>query len=200
MLLPAEDKMQSKDQADILDFLSGRREALDSLVLRHQDRIFNLCCRLLGDSSDAEECCQEIFIKVFRSLKSFRLESSFTTWLYSIAVNTCKNRRNSAESRFWRNIFRLGPRSEDDEACVLDIEIEDHAPSVLMQMAENERNSLLQEAIDSLPHDQRTVLVLRHVEELSYEEICSITGYNLGTLKSKLARARMLLQKKLRGA
>ncbi len=191
---------QNEDTADILHFLSGRREALDSLVLRHKDRIYNLCYRLMGDENDAEECAQETFIKVFRSLGQFRLESSFSTWLYTIAVNTCKNKRNSAEHRFWKRILRIGPRPEEEDDVPPDFEIEDAAPSVLEQITEHERNSLLQEAIDSLPQDQRTVIVLRHIEELSYEEICSITGLNLGTLKSKLARARMQLQKKLQGA
>lgn len=190
---------QSKDRTDIAAFLSGRREALDSLVLRYKDRIFNLCCRLLGDAADAEECCQETFIKVFRSLKSFRLESSFSTWLYTIAVNTCRNRRNSADYRFWKRILPIRPNAGEDESSA-DFDFEDSAPSPLARMAENERNALLQEAINSLPHDQRTVIVLRHIEELSYEEICTITGYNSGTLKSKLARARVQLQKKLQGA
>lgn len=191
---------QNEDTADILHFLSGRREALDSLVLRHKDRIYNLCYRLMGDESDAEECAQETFIKVFRSLGQFRLESSFSTWLYTIAVNTCKNKRKSSEHRFWKRMLRIGPRPEEEDDGPPDVEIEDAAPSVLEQMTEHERNSLLQAAIDSLPQDQRTVIVLRHIEELSYEEICSITGLNLGTLKSKLARARMQLQKKLQGA
>lgn len=190
---------RNQDATDIIDFLAGRREAFDSLVLRHKDRIFNLCCRLLGDTDDAEECAQEIFIKVFRSLKTFRLESSFSTWLFRIAVNTCKNRRNCAEYRFWRRILRIGPRPDEDDDFP-EFEIEDRAPSPLAQLTDGERDRLIQDAINSLPQDQKTVIVLRHIEELSYEDICSITGYNPGTVKSKLARARMQLHKKLQGA
>lgn len=189
---------QDADRSDISAFLAGSREALDRLVLRHQDRIFNLCCRLLGDRGEAEECAQETFVKMFRSLKGFRLESSFSTWLYAIAVNTCKNRRNCAETRFWNRVLRFGQNSNEEEEYP-ELEIEDAAPSVLSRMEERERHDSIQKAIDSLPHDWKTVIVLRHVEELSYEEICDITGYNPGTLKSKLARARLQLQKKLQG-
>jgi RNA polymerase sigma-70 factor, ECF subfamily len=196
MVLAARGPGQGEDRTDIQAYLSGDREAFDRLVLRHQDRVFNLCHRLLGDYGEAEECAQETFVKVFRSLARFRLESGFTTWLYTIAVNTCKNRRSSTEYRFWNRVLRFvrNPREEDDPP---DIEIEDPAPSPLAQMAEKEREIMVQSAMDSLEHDHRTVLVLRHVEELSYEEICKITGYNLGTLKSKLARARRRLQKKI---
>ncbi len=191
--------MQQKDSSDIASYISGNRAALDSLVLRHKDRIFNLCYRLLGDRDEAEECAQETFVKVFRSIKDFRLESSFSTWLYAITVNTCKNRRNSADYRFWKRILRFKHDSEDDEGPA-EIEIQDDTPSPLALLAEKEREQLLQSAINSLPYDQRTVIVLRHVEELPYDEISRITGYNLGTLKSKLSRAKVHLQKKLREA
>jgi RNA polymerase sigma-70 factor (ECF subfamily) len=190
---------KEEDRTDIADFLSGDRTALDRLVLRHKDRVFNLCYRLLGDYSEAEECAQETFIKVFRGLKGFRFESSFSTWLYTIAVNLCRNRRKSAEHRFWKRVLRFGQNSQEKERPE-DFEIEDPAPSPLVRMTEKEKEIMLQSAIDSLSHDHRTVIILRHVEELSYEEISRITGYNPGTLKSKLARARLLLQKRLQGA
>lgn len=187
---------QNEDNGDIAAFLAGERGAIDRLVLRHQDRIFNLCYRLLGDHAEAEECAQETFVKLFRALGKFRLESSFSTWLYTIAVNTCKSKRNSAEYRFWKRVLRFGqnPREEDGPE---EFEVADPEPSPLAQLSEKEKEILLQSAIASLPHDHRTVIILRHIEELSYEEISEITGYNLGTLKSKLARARVQLQRKL---
>jgi RNA polymerase sigma-70 factor (ECF subfamily) len=190
---------KEEDRTDIAAFLSGDRAALDRLILRHKDRVFNLCYRLLGDYSEAEECAQETFIKVFRSIGGFRFESSFSTWIYTIAVNLCRNRRDSAEHRFWKRVLRFGRNSPEKDGPE-DFEIEDPAPSPLVRMTEKEKQILLQSAIGSLSHDHRTVIILRHVEELSYEEICKITGYNLGTLKSKLARARLALQKKLQGA
>ena len=190
---------KEEDRTDITGFLSGDRTALDRLVLRHKDRVFNLCYRLLGDYSEAEECAQETFLKVFRSLGGFRFESSFSTWLTTIAVNLSRNRRNSAEHRFWKRVLRFGQNSTEKEGPE-DFEIEDPSPSPLARMTEKEKEIMLQSAIDSLSHDHRTVIILRHVEELSYEEISKITGYNLGTLKSKLARARLIMQKKLQAA
>ena len=187
---------KAEDKKDIDAFLLGDRAGLDRLVLHYQDRVFNLCYRLLGDRSDAEECAQETFLKALRAIKGFRFECSFATWLYTIAVNICRNWRKSAEHRFWNRVLRFGQDHRNEQAHV-EFEIEDPAPSPLAQMAEKEKEILLQSAVDTLSHDLRTVIVLRHVEELSYEEICKITGYNLGTLKSKLARARLLLHDKL---
>lgn len=187
---------QGQDGMDVEDFLAGNGEAFDRLVLRHKDRVFNLCYRLLGDCHEAEDCAQDTFVKVFRSLKHFRFESGFSTWLYAIAVNTCKNKRKSAEFRFWRRILSFGGVSEEQDAAC-EPAIEDPAPSPLATLAEREQERLLQAAIASLPHDHRTVIVLRHVEGLSHEEICRITGFNLGTLKSKLSRGRLQLQKLL---
>ena len=188
---------QNEDNRDIAAFLAGERAAIDRLVLRHQDRIYNLCFRILGDRDEAEECAQETFVKLFRSLDRFRRESSFSTWLYTIAVNTCKSRRSSAEYRFWKRVMRFGQNPREDDDGPEELEFEDPGPSVLDRLSEKEKEILLQSAVASLPHDQKTVIVLRHVEELSYEEIAAITGYNMGTLKSKLARARVQLQKKL---
>jgi RNA polymerase sigma-70 factor (ECF subfamily) len=199
MVLSSENLSSDEDVIDIRDFLSGDRLAFDRLVTRHADRVFNLCCRLLGDRDEADDCAQEIFVKIFRNVKRFRLESRFSTWVYSIAVNTCRNRRKSAEFRFWRRIIRFGGDSEE-EGGVLSPEIEDPAPSPLSLLTGREQEVLLQKAMDALPHDQRTVIVLRHVEGLSYEEICQITGYNLGTVKSRLARARQLLHKRLQSS
>ncbi len=191
---------QYEDKADVAAYLAGDRMALDRLVVRHKDRVFNLCCRLLGDRGDAEECAQETFVKVLRSIGGFRRESSFSTWLFTIAINTCKNRRSSAEYRFWKKVLSFGRNASSCEDDPEEFEIQDEAPSALVLISEKERESLIQSAIDSLPFDFRTVIVLRHIEELSYDEIARITGYNLGTLKSKLSRARVQLQKKLQGA
>jgi len=196
MVLASESTATDLDVADIEELLAGERQAFDRLVSRHADRIFNLCYRLLGDRDEADDCAQDVFLKVFRNFKQFRGDSKFSTWIYSIAVNTCRNRRKSADYRFWRRILRFGAASAE-EGGVLNPEIEDPAPSPLTLLTRREQEILLQKAMDALPQDQKTVIVLRHVEGLSYEEICQITGYNPGTLKSKLARARQLLHKNL---
>lgn len=196
MLASAEHGPLDEDRVDIRAFLNGEREAFDRLVMRHADRTLNLCIRLLGDREEAEDCAQEVFVKVFQNVKNFRLESRFSTWIYAIAVNTCKNRRKSAEFRFWERILRLGRNSEENEEGVI-LDTEDPSPSPLKLLTNGEQERLLQKAMDALSHDHRMVLVLRYVEGLAYEDICHITGYNPGTLKSKLARARKQLHHKI---
>jgi RNA polymerase sigma-70 factor (ECF subfamily) len=188
-----------QETAWIKSFLAGDRSAFDRLVLGHQDRVFNVCYRLLGDHEEAGDCAQETFVKVYRALKDFRFGSSFSTWLYAIAVNTCKNKLQSAEYRRRRRMVPIDDPQEDFAGGATVREIEDPAPSPLAQLAEKERERLVQAAIDELPPDARTLVVLRDVEGLSYEEIVQATGYNMGTLKSKLARARQQLKEKLKG-
>jgi RNA polymerase sigma-70 factor (ECF subfamily) len=131
------------ETAWIKDFLAGDRSAFDQLVLRHQDRVFNVCYRLLGDHEEASDCAQETLVKVYRALKDFRFGSSFSTWLYAIAVNTCKNRLHSAEYRRRKRMVAIDdpPESSPGGATVRDLE--DPAPSPLAQLAEKERERLV---------------------------------------------------------
>lgn len=190
---------QLEETALIKAFLAGDRSAFDKLVLCHQDRVFNVCYRLLGDHEDAGDCAQETFVKVYRSLKGFRFGSSFSTWLYAIAVNTCKNMLKSGEYRRRRKMIPIDEPPQDSDGGRPARQIEDPAPSALTQLTTKERERLLQGAIDDLSPDAKTVVVLRDVEGLTYEEILQATGYNMGTLKSKLARARQQLREKLKG-
>ena len=189
---------RDRDFAWVRACLAGDRHAFDELVLCYQNRVFNLCYRFLGEREEANDCAQEAFVKAFKSLKSFRFDSAFATWLYSITVNTCKNRLKSADYRYRKRSVSIdGASGKDDRSSSL--EIEDTAPSPFTQLAEKEMESLLQRAIEDLPQDARTVVILRDVEGLSYEEIARITGYNLGTVKSRLARSRQQLREMLKG-
>jgi RNA polymerase sigma-70 factor (ECF subfamily) len=153
---------------------------------------------MLGDRGEAEDCAQETFVKVYRSLRGFRFGAKFSTWLYTIAVNTCRNRLKSAGYRFWKGMVQFHPRH--DSARDNDpIEIADPAPSPLAQLTDDERELLLQQAIDALPGDFKAVVVLRDIEGLSYDEIAEVTGHHLGTIKSRLARARQQLREILKG-
>lgn len=199
----------ARDRECIEAFLAGDRSAFDRLVARYMDRTFNLCCRYLGDPEDANDCAQEVFVKVYQSLKKFRFESSFSTWLYTITVNTCKNRLKSAEYRYRKRMVPIAAPGGDEGSDGRSPsggrsgavgELEDPAPSPLAELTRMESEALVARAISTLPHDARAVLVLRDVEGLSYEEIAGVTGYNIGTVKSKLARARQQLREKLRGA
>lgn len=196
--LKLRDADREQDLAWVGAFLEGDRTAFDRLVLRHKDRVFNLCWRLLGDREEANEQAQEVFVRVFRSIKDFRFKSSFSTWLYAIAVNTCRNRLKSSEYRRRRRMVSIDALQDPD--CDRAVpELRDPSPSVLDRMTDRERDGLIQSAIDSLPEESRTIVVLRDIEGIAYEEIAAVTRLNLGTVKSRLARARQQLRDKLKG-
>lgn len=189
---------QDEDIASIKSFLAGDKKTFDKLVLKYQDMIFNLCYRFLGDYEEADDSAQETFIKVYNSLKNFRFESAFSTWLYRVAVNTCKNKLSSLKFRLNQRMVRLDREKVTDEDCRL-TEIRDESLSPEAELEKKERETIIQKAVDSLPKDHKSVVVLRDIEGLSYEETAEITGYNIGTVKSKLSRARVRLREKLKG-
>lgn len=177
---------------------AGDMAAFDELVLKHKNRLFNLVYWFLGDYQDANDCAQETFIKVFKSIKNFRFESAFSTWLYRIAVNTCKNRLKSSAYRWKKKTVSLetskGSKSNNPFS-----EIVNGSPTPVMALEKKERMIRIQKAIDSLPEEQNQMVVLRDIQGLSYQDISDITGLNLGTVKSRLARGRLELKNKLKG-
>jgi len=177
--------------------ISGDERAFDELVQRNKRFVFNLCYRLLGDYDDADDCAQEVFIKVHKSIWGFRFESSFHTWIYRVAVNTCKNRLRSLEYRMERKNIRLDAPADDDQKQV---EVADQRQSPAGDLKRKELGQLIQAAVNKLPTDQKLVVVLRDMEGRTYEEIAEITGLKLGTLKSRLSRARLRLREALKGA
>ena len=191
-------RSSKEDSKWVRDFQAGDKAAFDPLVLRHKDRLYNLCYWFLGDEQEANDSAQEVFIKVFRSLEKFRFESAFSTWLYRIAANTCKNRLKASEFRQKKKRVRFDNPGKIEDGHYTG-EIQDKTSSPMIELEKKERMMLIQKAIASLPTDQRTVVVLRDIEGLSYEEIANITGINSGTVKSRLSRARQQLRKKLRG-
>lgn len=187
---------QKDDFTLIKAFQSGEKASFDALVLRYKDRIFNLCLRFLGDYHEAEDTTQDVFVKAYNSLKRFRLESSFFTWLYRIAVNSCKNKVKSLEYRFRKADARIDFSGETLDGFQTEHR-EDGPGSPVSELENKEIMKILQKAINSLPPDQRSVVVLRDIQGLSYEEITDITGFKLGTLKSRLSRARSSLREKI---
>jgi len=190
----------NEDISLITNFLKGDRISFDRLVLKYQDRIFSLCVYITGNRVDGEDAAQETFVKVFKSLKSFKGDAQFSTWLYRIAVNTCKNYRSSWWSRLQRGSISLNSApgdSDDDNGRVYEISDTRFSPEKDM---ENKRlYSCVKQALASLPQKHSELIVLRDMQGLSYEEIEKITGLNSGTVKSRLARAREAMQEQLRG-
>ena len=181
----------------VKSFKAEDKTAFDKLVLKYKNRVFNLCYRMLGNYEDANDSAQDTFVKVFRSLNKFRMESTFSTWLYRIAVNTCKNKFASAEYKYKEKMVRIDDPEESDEGSHK-MEIRDESLSPGSELEKKEKEALIQKAIATLPKEQKTVVVLRDINGMSYEEVAKVTGYNLGTVKSKLARARQSLREKLR--
>ena len=184
------------DTALVRAFQSGERKAFDKLVLRHRDRVFNICYRFLGDYQDAEDTAQDVFLKAYSSLKQFRFRSSFYTWLYRIAVNTCKNRLKSLGYRLMKMRVSLSD-TDDDDINHLSRTMGDESKSPILEIEKKERMKLIQKAIDSLSAEHKAVVILRDIEGLSYKEITDITGIKTGTLKSRLSRARLDLRERL---
>jgi RNA polymerase sigma-70 factor (ECF subfamily) len=179
----------------LLKRLRDRDErAFRELVEAHRDRVFNITYRMLGNRAEAEDVAQEVFIAVFKTIDSFREESKFSTWLYRVAVNHCKNRIKYLARRHERDRDELDEASPSANNAALG-PTKGARPDRALEGAQME--VLLQEAIASLDEEHRAVVILRDVEELSIEEICEITGLPDGTVKSRLHRARAALRKKL---
>jgi len=186
------------DSAFVRAVQAGDMVAFDQLVVKHKDKLFNMVYWLLGDYQEANDCAQEIFIKVFKSIKKFRSESSFSTWLYRIAINTCKNRLKSSAYRWKKKTIPLENPESSKEGNV-SYEIQNDSPSPVNELEKKERLMMIQKAINALPEEQNRIIVLRDIQGMSYQEIADITGLNLGTVKSRLARARMELKNRLKG-
>ena len=191
------DESSHADTMLIRTVQAGDMAAFDELVLRHKDRLFNLVYWFLGDYQEANDCAQETFIKAFKSINGFRFESTFSTWLYRIAVNTCKNRLKSSAYRWKKKTVSLETSGSKNGNPFF--EIVNGSPTPVMALEKKERMIRIQKAINSLPEEQNQVVVLRDIQGLSYQDISNITGLNLGTVKSRLARGRLELKNKLKG-
>ena len=190
--------LSDRDAELISAVQAGDVAAFDKLVLKHKDKLFNMVFWFLGDYQEANDCAQEIFIKIFKSIKKFRFESAFSTWLYRIAMNTCKNRIKSSAYRWKKRTVSIEhPKSSKNGNPFHDIE--NGSPSPANELEKKERLMLIQNAINSLSEAQNQMVVLRDIQGLSYQEIADITGLSLGTVKSRLARGRLELRNRLKG-
>jgi len=167
--------------------------AFEELVRTEGDRVYSLVLRLVADRAEAEDIAQEVFVTVFKSIDTFRGESKLSTWVLRIAANHAKNRIKYL-SRRANDGGGLENASEQALADLGKAPVSSHqrAPDQLLEAAES--RSALERAIGKLDEDHRLVVILRDVEELSYEEICEITGLPEGTVKSRLHRARSALK------
>jgi RNA polymerase sigma-70 factor (ECF subfamily) len=174
-------------------------DAFSEIVHSYSDRVYNLVLRLVGSPAEAEDIAQEVFVTVFKSIDSYRGEARLSTWILRIAANHSKNRiKYLARRRTSGQELRDGSDATEmaDEGKA-PAQAHFAAPDVMLEAAETER--IMQAAIAQLDEEQRLLVVLRDVEELSYDEIVEVTGLPEGTVKSRLHRARMALKDLLEG-
>lgn len=171
-------------------FNNGDRDAFTALVDRYKDRVYTLCLRWMGDAQVAEDVAQDVFIALYRSLKSFRGDSQLSTWIYRVVVNHCKNRKMYRKRRQFDMHEPLEGDREDDGPRR---QIADDGPGTDAPIRAAQAEQLLDEALAQLDDEQRQILVLREVQDLSYEEIAELLALPRGTVKSRLHRARQEL-------
>lgn len=169
--------------------MDGDADAFEQLVLAHQKQVYNLCLRLSGNPDDACDLSQEAFLRAWRSLRQYQFGAEFSTWLYRLTQNVC------IDFLRWQKRQKTVPLQMEDESGETERPLPDPAPGPEEQAQSSELRQTLMAAIQQLPADYRDILVLRAVDDLPYEQIAELLGLKLGTVKSRLARARLQLKK-----
>lgn len=190
--------VRAQEAAIIAELKAGSEEAYTWLIGEFHQPIYSLVYRIVNDPSDAADTTQEVFLKVFRGMKHFHGESSLKTWIYRIALHEAANRK-----RWW---FRHKSRETSIEPNEHDLEglslaakdiLADEGDSPFESAAHEEVRQRVEEELHKVPEPYRTALILRDLEEMSYEEIAEITQVTLGTVKSRLTRGREALKQRL---
>ncbi|RMG65231.1 MAG: sigma-70 family RNA polymerase sigma factor [Calditrichaeota bacterium] len=171
----------------------GNQKAFETLMHRYRNLVYHVMLKMIRNPQDAEDLTQEAFMKAFHALNSFNEEYAFSTWLMKIATNNCID---LLRKRKLKAISIDQPVQVKDDA--IRIELPDRDPTPERRLLSREQSRLIDQAIDSLPPLYRHVIVLRHREEKSYEEIAEILDLPLGTVKARIFRAREMLNKKIK--
>lgn len=174
--------------------IEGDESAYKNLLENYRGAIYNLLYKMVRNKEETEDLVQEAFMKAFKALPSFNEEYAFSTWLYKIAVNNCIDHMRKKKLQTYS--INKPVQSKDGE---LDREFPDTSMSPDKSILSEERASIIETAIDELPENYKTAIILRHSEEKSYEEISKILNIPLGTVKARIFRAREMLKKKLKG-
>ncbi len=177
------------DDVYVYKTVEGDVEAFNELVNRHHTKIYGLAYRMLGNSEDAEDATQETFLEAYKSIKSFRFQSQFGTWLYSIGLNTCNQYIRKAKSR-----NRMLEAYTEETATRGMVEERNVPERVAIK---TEQSQVIQAAIDRLPPKQREVITLYYMQHLKYKEIAEVLNISLGTVASRLNKATQNLKTKL---
>ena len=196
---PSESPQSGEDDLALVQRCqAGQTAAFDELVVRHQQQVFAVAVRMLGDRDEATDVAQDAFIRAYRAISRFRGEAKFSTWLLAIVMNLCRNRR-----RWWARRKHVIAASLDEpvetEEGALQHQLADDAPDPSAQAMSREQGRFIMQALQTLDEEARTVIVLRDIEGLSYEEMAGVLKCQIGTVKSRLSRARFRLRGLLDG-
>ena len=183
--------LMSKNEKTLIDRTKkGDKNAFEGLLLLNEKKVYNLVYRMTGNREDAFDIAQEAFMKAYNNLDSFKEESSFSTWVYRIAANVAIDflrKRDKISTTAFYTVMNDG--QDEVEIQLVD---KNQTPEQAYEVVEF--NELLQKAMDKLPADQKTIIILRDISGLSYEEISNIILVNMGTVKSRISRAREKLR------
>jgi RNA polymerase sigma-70 factor (ECF subfamily) len=173
----------------------GDGDAYGKLVVKYQDLVYNAVYRMVNREDQAADIAQEAFVKGWRALSSFEGRAQFGTWIYRIAINACISDRRGLKRRKATSLNSAMGSGDDGEGGM---DVADDAPEPVEQLVDNEKVKLVQEAIGELEHEFRTMIVLRDMEGRPYEEIAEVLEVPVGTVRSRLHRARQALKDKLK--
>ncbi len=184
-------RMTLDDMVLVEQAKGGDASALENLIRKYQNRIFNVILKISGNYEDAAELTQETFVKVIESIDTFKGKSRFYTWLYRIAVNLTINYCKRAVKLGFRSLDQnKGNLTDENKRYLKDILTNSSAEEPSTSVQNKEINEIVMQSIMKLDDDQRAVLVLREFEDMSYDQIAEVLGIELGTVKSRLSRAR----------
>jgi len=183
-----------RDEAELVSELqAGSETAFDWLVNHYHAPVYNLILSMLGDTSDAADGTQEVFLKAFRGIRKFRHGSSLKTWLYRIAIREALNSKRWFKRHLQKNVS-IDAEVEEGHAA---IEIEDLAATPFEQLASQEIQAVVQQALQQVPDVFRSAVILRDLEDLSYDEVAEVLECSVGTVKSRILRGRRALKQVL---
>jgi RNA polymerase sigma-70 factor (ECF subfamily) len=185
----------SQESAFVAELQAGSEDAFAYLLTVYQNPVFNLVCHIVENQADASDVLQDVFVKVFKGIKGFKGDSSLRTWIYRIAVHEASNNRRSRIRRHWREPISMDDTESPSAVVATEAASRERSPYQVFEQAE--RELVVKRALASLAAPYRTVVVLREIEGLAYEEIAQVLGVAEGTVKSRLLRGRELLRRKL---
>ena len=170
--------------------IGGDELSFETLILSCKGKAYSIAFRYMKNEHDAMDVLQDSFIKIFKNLSSFNYESRFDTWVYRIVVNTCNDALRKAKNR--SNVISMTPKDEEDEEYELNIPDKSAGPEE--QYQKKEESAYILECMDKLVQEHREIIILRDIKGFSYEEISEILDCSLGTVKSRISRARLRLK------